>query len=201
MFEFFDTLAPENAERLSETRADKIKVSVLSRIKEERPMKKHFGIKTLVVAAAIMTTGAVSVVSASAATTRNVSDLIAPAAVTEQPEVPEEPAAPTAPEEAVQTDIPAPTETTDKPVTNLKELSDEEYKELKRTLIEECDSEIFDFHGKKEMWIEEKLSDMEFIGEDSDGTRHYKSRYGSTTSIWSVDGDYSHWSSIIVRLD
>ncbi|MDE7229713.1 MAG: hypothetical protein K2N56_04465 [Oscillospiraceae bacterium] len=167
MFEFFDTLAPENAERLSETRTDRIKASVLSRIKEERPMKKHFGIKTLVVAAAIMTTGAVSVIGASAATTRNFSD------------------------------IPAPTE----PVTNLKELSDEEYKELKMTLIEECDSEIFDFHGNKVNWIEEKLSDMEFIGEDSDGTRHYKSRYGSTTSICSSDGDYSHWSIITVSLD
>lgn len=187
MFEFFDTIAPENAERLSETRADKIKASVLSRIKEERPMKKHFSIKPLLIAASIMTTGAVSVIGASAATTWNVSDLIAPATVTEQPEVPEEPA--------------APTETTDKPVTNLKELSDEEYKELKRKLIEEYDSEIFDFYGKKVKWIEEKLSDMEFIGEDSDGTRHYKSRYGSTTSIWSADGDYSHWGSIIVRLD
>lgn len=187
MFEFFDTLAPENAERLSETRADKIKASVLSRIKEERPMKKHFSIKPFVIAAAIMTTGAVSVIGASAATTRNVSDLTATAAITEQSAAPEEPAAPTAPEEPVQPDVPAPTETTEKPDTNT-ELSIEEQKELQRKLREEAEGEIYEVDGKKMKWIGEKLSDMEFIGEDSDGTRHYKSRYGGTASVWSANG-------------
>ncbi len=65
MFEFFDTLAPENAEQISETRADKIKASVLSRIKEERPMKKHFRIKPFVIAAAVSLTAA-SVITISA---------------------------------------------------------------------------------------------------------------------------------------
>lgn len=68
MFEFFDDLAPENEERLSDKRADKIKTCVLSRIEEDKPMKKHFRIKPFVIAAAITATGAASVVTANAAT-------------------------------------------------------------------------------------------------------------------------------------
>lgn len=78
MFEFFDELAPENSEQISETRADKIKASVLSRIKEEKPMKKLFRIKPLVIAAAIMTTGAICAVSAGAAVNTNISELTLP---------------------------------------------------------------------------------------------------------------------------
>lgn len=147
-------------------------------------MKKHFGIKPFVIAAAIMTTGAVSIIGASAATSGNISDLIAPSAVTEQPAAP---AAPTAPEDAVQPDISNPTENTEKPDTNT-ELSTEEQKELQRKLIEEAEGEIYEVDGKKMKWIGEKLSDMEFIGEDSDGTRHYKSRICGTASVWSANG-------------
>lgn len=68
MFEFFDNIAPENAEQISQTRADKIKASVLSRIEEDKPMKKHFSIKPFLIAAAVAVTGAVSVVTANAAT-------------------------------------------------------------------------------------------------------------------------------------
>lgn len=68
MFEFFDELAPENLEQVSEIRADKIRSSVFSRIEEEKPMKKHFGIKPLIIAAAVAVTGAASVVTANAAT-------------------------------------------------------------------------------------------------------------------------------------
>lgn len=74
MFEFFDDLAPENEERISDKRADKIKASVLSRIEEDKPMKKLFRIKPLIVAAAIAVTGAASVVTANAATDGAVAD-------------------------------------------------------------------------------------------------------------------------------
>ena len=87
MFEYFNDLAPENEEQLSETRVNKIKASVLSRVlsntEEEKPMKKHFSIKPFIIAAAIMTTGAVSVLGASAAT-KNTSDRTAPITITYQ---------------------------------------------------------------------------------------------------------------------
>ena len=90
MFEIFDileVLTPENEEQLSETRVNNIKASVLSRIsqiEEEKTMKKHFSIKPFVIAAAIMTTGAVSVLGASAATNKNVSDRTVPFTITYQ---------------------------------------------------------------------------------------------------------------------
>lgn len=68
MFEFFETLAPENEERLSDKRADKIKASVLSRIEEDKPMKKHFRIKPLLIAAIISAVAVGSAVITSAAT-------------------------------------------------------------------------------------------------------------------------------------
>ncbi len=67
MFEFLETLAPENEERLPDKRVDKIKASVLSRIEEDKPMKKHFTIKPLVIAAIISTVAAATVVGTSAA--------------------------------------------------------------------------------------------------------------------------------------
>lgn len=76
MFEFFDNIAPENTERISDKRADKIKASVLSRIEEDKPMKKHFGIKPLIIAAAVAVTGAASVVTANAATNGAVAEKI-----------------------------------------------------------------------------------------------------------------------------
>ena len=45
-------------------------------------MKKHFSIKPFIIAAAIMTTGAVSVLGASAATNKNVSDRTVPVTIT-----------------------------------------------------------------------------------------------------------------------
>lgn len=70
MFEFFEKITPENAEKISEARADRIKTSVLSRIdfdnsdKEERPMNKHIKIKPLIIAAAVATTGLTTLASA-----------------------------------------------------------------------------------------------------------------------------------------
>lgn len=175
-------------------------------------MKKHFGIKPFVIAAAIMTTGAVSVIGASAATTRNVSDLTATAVITEQPEAPaspitpEEPAAPTAPEDPVQPDISAPTdptENTDQPDTYLKKLSEEEAKEHERKFNEKGESEIFRINGKKMKWIVEKFSDMEFLGEDSDGTRHYKSRICGRASVLSANslGEDEYSTYLLVAVD
>ncbi len=67
MFEFLETLAPENEERLPDKRVGKIKASVLSRIEEGKPMKKHFRIKPLVIAAIISTVAAATVIGTSAA--------------------------------------------------------------------------------------------------------------------------------------
>lgn len=87
MFEFFDEFAPENLEQISQTRVDRTKTSVLSKIenddpdkydKEELPMKKHFAIKPFLIAAAVAVTGAVGAVSAGAAENTNISDLTLP---------------------------------------------------------------------------------------------------------------------------
>lgn len=87
MFEFLDEFAPENPEQISQTRVDRTKTSVLSKIenddpdkydKEELPMKKHFAIKPFLIAAAVAVTGAVSAVSAGAAENSNISDLTLP---------------------------------------------------------------------------------------------------------------------------
>ncbi|MGN0678696.1 MAG: hypothetical protein ACI4JS_03435 [Oscillospiraceae bacterium] len=162
MFELFETLAPENEERLSDKRVDKIKASVLSRIEEDKPMKKHFTIKPLLIAAAITATGTISALSAGAVTTPAISDEKLPAAtVAVQPEAP---AIPAAPENDTKPD------TTPEPAVS-------------------ADGTYFEYEGRNIKIIEEKASDMELIGMDDDGTRHYKSRYGGTTSHWCNDGD------------
>ncbi len=54
-------------ETTTDKSAENIKTAVLSRIEEEKPMK-HFTIKPLIIAAAITATGALSLVTANAAT-------------------------------------------------------------------------------------------------------------------------------------
>lgn len=54
-------------ERTADRSAENIKTAVLSRIEEDKNMK-HFSVKPLIIAAAIAATGAVSVVTANAAT-------------------------------------------------------------------------------------------------------------------------------------
>ncbi len=194
MFEFFDTIVPENEEQLSDMRTEKIRSSVLSRIKEDKPMKKHFTIKPLLVAAAIMTTGAISVISAGAATNTNVSDLTTPGTAAEQPAA--EPVQPAADPEPVQ-ETPEPAQNvTLAPAKGGEGISVNE-------LIEKGAGEIYEANGHQFMRIEEKGSDMELIGVDADGTRHYKSRFGGTASVWSAEGyDDAEWgSSLFVRLD
>jgi len=63
-------------EMLADKSAENIKTAVLSRIEEEKPMK-HFTIKPLLIAAAITATGALSLVTANAATGGAVMDGIA----------------------------------------------------------------------------------------------------------------------------
>lgn len=60
-------------ETTSDKSAEDIKTAVLSRIEEEKPMK-HFKIKPLIIAAAITATGALSLVTANAATDGAVMD-------------------------------------------------------------------------------------------------------------------------------
>lgn len=62
-------------EKIAEKSTENIKTAVLLRIKEEKPMK-HFTIKPLIIAAAITATGALSLVTANAATDGAVVDNI-----------------------------------------------------------------------------------------------------------------------------
>lgn len=133
-------------------------------------MKKHFGIKPFVIAAAIMTTGAVSVIGASAATSGNVSDLIAPATVTEQPAAPAAPASPTAPEEPAHSDIPA--------------LTYDESGFISSATV--------DPNGKYELMIPIELVSAELIREDSDGTKYYKTYNGYVcVHVLTTDDEYT----------
>lgn len=63
-------------EQPADKSAENIKTAVLSRIEEEKPMKR-FNIKPLLIAAAITATGAVSIVTANAATDGAVMDGLA----------------------------------------------------------------------------------------------------------------------------
>lgn len=62
-------------ETITEKSTENIKTAVLSRIEEEKPMK-HFTIKPLLIAAVITATGALSLVTANAATDGAVADSI-----------------------------------------------------------------------------------------------------------------------------
>ncbi|MCH5205480.1 MAG: hypothetical protein J1F09_00920 [Oscillospiraceae bacterium] len=65
MFEYFDECEFE-CEQLPDSRKSKITASVLSRIKEERPMKKHIKIKPLIIAAAVAVLAAATAITAGA---------------------------------------------------------------------------------------------------------------------------------------
>lgn len=74
MYKFFESCAIQDEEKLSGERTDKIKALVLSRIEEEKPMKKHFGIKPLVIAAAVTAASAASLVTANASSNGAISE-------------------------------------------------------------------------------------------------------------------------------
>lgn len=65
MREFFDNIPLDNQE-ISEEQIQKIKASVLSRVKEEKAMSKRTTIKTITLAVAAATTAALSAMIASA---------------------------------------------------------------------------------------------------------------------------------------
>ena len=162
MFEFFDTISPENEEQISETRTQKIKASVLSRIEEEKPMKKHFSLKPFVIEAAIMTTGAVSVLGASAAT-KNTSDRTVPVTITYQ--------------QTDSADLPGVSYT-------YKALAEIGTIELTKDIPEEVKLEIITLSDGEEWVVEEAAyfeewtddEDMEIIYKtvDADGTETFK---------------------------
>lgn len=66
MRDFFDGC--KLSDSLSENRVNKIKYSVLSRVEGDKPMKKRFNLKPLIIAAVVMATMALSVVTVNAAT-------------------------------------------------------------------------------------------------------------------------------------
>ena len=204
MFEFFDTISPENEEQISETRVNNIKASVLSRIEEEKPMKKHFSIKPFIIAAAIMTTGAVSVLGASAATNKNVSDRTVPVTITYQQtdsaELSENTPADSYTLEVlgeIGSENPTEVEVSLEYNETADSLTVEQKRIELKDLFDEAEGYIYEVDGQMIKMIGEKFSEMELIGIDEDGTHHYKSRYGGTSSWWTADGNYDEdsWCS------
>ena len=206
MFEIIYDLVPENEEQLSETRVNNIKASVLSRIsqtEEEKPMKKHFSIKPFVIAAAIMTTGAVSVLGASAAT-KNTPDRTVPVTITYQQTDSANAEQPTGSytlevlgeigtEDLTEVEVSLDYHEADDSLT-----VEQKRIELKE-LIDEVDGYIYEVDGQMIKMIGEQFSEMELIGIDEDGTHHYKSRYVGTASRWTADGNYDDdsWSHFL----
>lgn len=77
MYKFFKHCKMHDVENISEERLAAIKSSVLSRVnqsEEELPMKKHFSIKPLLIAAAVSATAVASLATANAATDGAVMD-------------------------------------------------------------------------------------------------------------------------------
>lgn len=66
MRRFFEEHTLDNNDSLSEDRVKKIRRSVFARIKEEKPMKKHFSLKPMIIAAAITAAAAISTVTVAA---------------------------------------------------------------------------------------------------------------------------------------
>lgn len=198
MFEFFDELVPENSEQISETRADKIKASVLSRIEEDKPMKKLFRIKPLLIAAAVMTTGAFSAVSAGAAKNTNISELTLPKieapAITNPneeakpdvtPEVSYEENDPELKTESAGGEMINPNidrETFTKAALNFLSKYHELHKDDRKN-----DSLYEMFMGFNhltgEVVYNTTLCDFSMLYEDGDGTRHYKTSDGGKVSV------------------
>lgn len=75
MYDYFKRFALKNEDELLEKRVEDIKAAVLSRIKEEKPMK-HFSVKPLIIAVAATVGTAASLVTANAATGGVISDSI-----------------------------------------------------------------------------------------------------------------------------
>ena len=77
MYKFFKHCKMHNAENISEERISAIKSSVLSQVnqsEEDIPMKQHFSVKPLLIAAAVSATAVASIATANAATDGAVMD-------------------------------------------------------------------------------------------------------------------------------
>lgn len=187
MFEFFEkleALAPENEERLPDKRVDKIKASVLSRIEEDKPMKKHFTIKPLLIAAAITATSAISAISAGAVTTPAVSEEKLPTAIAaSQPAAADTPAAP---ENDPKPDTTS--ERAESPDDRIElappEILDNDEKGTVSALIVQPTGMELDYEVSRQ-----KISDMEFIGEDDNGIRRYKTAAGEEVKVRLINAD------------
>ncbi|MBD5112297.1 MAG: hypothetical protein HDT42_07170 [Ruminococcaceae bacterium] len=71
MYKFFKHCKMHGGENITEERLSAIKSSVLSQVnqsEEDKPMKKHFSIKPLIIAAAVSATAVASIATANAAT-------------------------------------------------------------------------------------------------------------------------------------
>ena len=197
MFEILENELPENEEHISEERLQKIKAYVSSQIvrdkpdKEERPLKKNTTFKALLVAAAVMTTGAVSVIGASAEINRTDPAVTAPPAqvddatpaastpkeTTEVPETPETPETPEAPADTDTTEIFY--------KRDIENAIETEINGYKVTVTK------YEADGKPMKSITQKMSDMELIEIEADGTHVYKTWSGGTCKRWSADGNYN----------
>lgn len=201
MFEILENKAPENAEHISEERLQKIKTSVLSQVlrdkpdKEERPMKKITTFKALLVAAAVMTTGAVSIIGASAEMNRTASGPIAPPAQIDDAtpaasapaETPETPKTAEVPEMPETPEAPADTDTTESSYKqDIENAIENAINGMKVTITK------YEADGKPMKSITQKASDMELIDIKADGTHVYKTWSGGTLKVWSADGNYNN---------
>lgn len=154
-------------------------------------MRKRTTFKALLVAAAVMTTGAVSVIGASAEMNRTAPDPIAPptlaeaavpasSATAEAPLYTETPDTPVTP---IPAEKPSDVETPDDPIENTTE-TETEINGMKVTIRE------YEIDGKKMKDIQQDISDMELVEIEEDGTHVYKMWDGGTFRAWSADGNY-----------
>lgn len=205
MFEYFDECEFE-CEQLPDSRKSKIRTSVLSRIKEDKPMKKTTVLRSVILAATVAAVGALSLISSA--------DSVPTSTMTASENGTFVTVEVTAPEGTVfspRYDVTIVSE--DGVVENIESSGRYEIKIAERdaeeiqgiqNLIYEAEGEIFEIDGMMVKMIAEKAADMNLIGVDADGTKHYESRYGGTFSYWSADGiddDGAFGSAVFVRID
>lgn len=211
MFEFFEECEFE-CEQLSDSRKNKIRASVLSRIKEGKPMKKSTVLRSVILAATAAAVGTLSLIGSA--------DSVPASGLTASENGTVVAVEVTAPECAVISQVYDVTLSPEYEITSedvvVRLLDNSGNYEVKITecvkeglegiqnLIYEAEGEIFEIDGMMVKMIAEKAGDMNLIGVDDDGTRHYESVYGGTFSHWSADGidDDDTWgTAVYVRID
>lgn len=207
MFEFFEE-CEFTGEQLSDSRKSKIKASVLSRIKEDKPMKKITVLRSIMLAATAAAVGTLSLIGSADSvptadtnyTKHNGAENVKITYVTANGSVDSE--------SLVRYEIYNVIDT-DGAVSETETVLPDEGQILScKKLIHEAEGESFEINGMTVKIIAEKGSDMELVGVDDDGTRHYTSRYGGTASVWTADGvegdiqdDEDFGSYLYVRVD